>query len=99
MKQEEPKMRITPDQIANSQTIECACGNKLFEEGMIFKKLSPIISPTGREEIFPIQVIVCKKCGKIPDVFDLEGVVPKELLTSKINIPGSNSTNNPLWID
>ena len=48
MKQEnDMRMRITPEQIADSKTIECRCGNKLFEEGFIFKRLSAIISPSG----------------------------------------------------
>ena len=77
------RMRITPEQIADSKTIECRCGNKLFEEGFIFKRLSAIISPSGREEVFPIQVVICKKCGKIPEEFDHDGVVPEELVSKK----------------
>ena len=83
MKPRETQLRITPEQIASSPTIACDCGSKLFEEGMIFKKLSPIISPTGREEVFPIQVVLCKGCGKIPSIFDIDGVIPKELLATK----------------
>jgi hypothetical protein len=80
---EQPQLRISPEQISNSPTVECECGSKMFEEGMLFKKLSPLISPTGREEVFPIQIIVCKKCGKVPAIFDREGIVPDDLKTSK----------------
>lgn len=27
------------------------------------------MSPTGREEIIPVEVVICKKCGKIPKFF------------------------------
>ena len=88
--QERPQLRISPKQIADSLTVTCPCGNKLFEEGIVFKKLSPLISPSGKEEYFPIQVIVCKKCGKVPDIFDTENIVPEELKTKVSTITTFN---------
>jgi len=84
--QEQPQFRISPEHIINSPTVECECGGKLFEEGIMFKKLSPLISPTGREEFFPMQLILCKKCGKVPQAFDKEGIIPDELKTSKLKL-------------
>ena len=47
----------------------CNAGESLFEGAVMFKRLSPFVSPTGKEELLPIDVIVCKKCGKIPQFF------------------------------
>jgi hypothetical protein len=30
------------------------------------KKVSSLLSPTGKEEIVPADVIICKSCNKIP---------------------------------
>lgn len=48
--------------------IECEeCGGRLFNEGIIAKRISPIISPSGKEEMYPISVLYCKGCGKVPE--------------------------------
>jgi hypothetical protein len=70
---------ITPEMIRNSQTISCDCGGKIFEEKIIFKKLSAILSPSGKEEVIPMPVIVCMDCGLVPSAFDPQGIIPKEL--------------------
>ena len=46
--------------------VGCSEGVQMYESAMMFKRLSPIISPTGKEEMIPAEVIICKKCGKIP---------------------------------
>jgi len=60
--------------LLESPNITCECGSKLFIEAVVLKKLSALYSPTGKEQIYPIPVYVCSKCGKIP-----------EELTSKAN--------------
>jgi len=70
---------ITPEMIRNSKTIACECGGLIFEEKIIFKKLSAIISPSGKEETIPMPVMVCSKCGLVPHVFDPQNVIPAEL--------------------
>jgi hypothetical protein len=81
--------RITPDIIRNSPTIECEeCGGKLFTEKLMFKKISALISPTGKEEVVPMPLLVCEKCGKVPAVFDTNNVVPEELKALKKTFTG-----------
>ena len=47
------------------KTIKCPdCGGTLFEEKIILKSVSKIVSPTGKDEILPLSVFVCSKCGK-----------------------------------
>lgn len=60
--------------------LECGEKNKLFEKKLLFKKLSPLLSPSGQEEMVPLEVIVCTKCGKVPKFFyERAKDVPEEL--------------------
>lgn len=45
----------------------CKCGGHIFLEGLIAKRISPIISKSGKEEMYPVSIIYCKDCGKLPD--------------------------------
>jgi len=39
--------------------------NKIFIQGYIIKKISAILSPTGKEVVAPIQVFNCGSCGEL----------------------------------
>lgn len=52
--------------ISDAPWAECCGEIQLFETAYMFKRISPIISPSGQEEHIPIEVIICKKCGKVP---------------------------------
>lgn len=66
--------------VYNSPTVKCQeCGSKVFKEGMILKKVSSLVSGSGKDELVPIPVFVCDKCGKIPDEF-LERPAAKQIL-------------------
>lgn len=53
-----------------AETLTCdACGSGLFEESFIIKIISPIVSPTGKEEAAPIPVFSCLACGAVPERF------------------------------
>lgn len=56
-------------QIITSPNIVCKCGCKTFTEAVVLKKMSALVSPTGKESIHPIPVFVCTKCGEIPTEF------------------------------
>ncbi len=65
-----------------SQTpwIKCGGGNMVWEMSLLFKKLSPILSPTGKEELLPAEIVICKKCGKIPKFYwEKAKEIPEEL--------------------
>lgn len=54
--------------VFNSPNIVCPkCGSKFFKEVYVLKKISAIISPTGKEETMPIPFYGCAECGTIPD--------------------------------
>ena len=70
MKAQKPlsKANINVD-LSDAETMICKeCGNKIFIQGYVIKKISAIISPTGQEVIAPIQVFNCGSCGEMLDL-------------------------------
>lgn len=57
------------DKVLHSPNIVCKCGCKTFVEASVLKKVSALVSPTGKEDIFPVPVYICSKCGEIPVEF------------------------------
>ncbi len=48
------------------------CGYNVFQQGYYVKKLSEILSPTGKEMIIPVQILQCASCGNINKEFRLQ---------------------------
>ena len=70
---------VTVD-LKDTPFIKCKGGNFLWDSSMLFKRLSPIMSPTGKEELIPAEIIVCRTCGKVPKFFfDKAKDIPEEL--------------------
>lgn len=65
--------------VYNSTNVVCSCGSKVFHEAVVLKKVSSLVSGTGREELVPIPVYVCDKCGKIPEEFTNKSAAKKIL--------------------
>ena len=63
-KYQEPPQQID---IGDTETIICEkWGNASFIQSFFLKRISPLVSPTGKEAIVPIQVFACGNCGTIP---------------------------------
>jgi hypothetical protein len=77
------KVAITSEMVANAPTVTCDCGGIVFSEKLVFKKMSALISPSGKEEMFPLNAMICEKCGKVPSIFDPNDMFPKELKATK----------------
>ena len=62
--------------ISKADTIQCEeCGNASFIQAFFLKKISALMSPTGKEAIVPMQVFSCGNCGAIPkNMIDQQGV-------------------------
>ena len=74
---EQPKIKLD---LSQSPWIECKEGNKVFQTKLLFKKISALVSPSGRQEFIPLEVVICDKCGKVPKFFyDQAKDVPEEL--------------------
>jgi hypothetical protein len=50
----------------------CECGGLTFTSGVMFKRLSPIISPDGQEHMVPVEIFTCDICKKIPSFVSLK---------------------------
>jgi hypothetical protein len=48
--------------LKDTKEMTCKCGSVVFLPGFGLRKISALISPTGREEISPMQVFYCVKC-------------------------------------
>tara|TARA_B100000214_G_scaffold334337_1_gene276982 strand:- start:1719 stop:1973 length:255 start_codon:yes stop_codon:yes gene_type:complete len=65
--------------LTDADTIQCEdCGNAAFTPAFFLKKISALVSPTGKESIVPIQVFTCGSCGKVPqNMLESSGLVKK----------------------
>jgi hypothetical protein len=49
------------------------------------------MSPSGKEELIPAEIITCKKCGKVPKFFsDAAKGIPEELKSTCHLLSGNN---------
>ena len=61
-----PQKQVQID-ISKADTITCDdCGNASFIQAFFLKKISALMSPTGKEALIPMQVFSCGNCGSIP---------------------------------
>lgn len=71
--------QITPEMVRNAKTLECSCGGKIFQNALVIKRVSAILSPTSEELDIPVQVFVCMACDKVLPETDLENVLPADV--------------------
>ena len=89
---QQPQADVKVD-LTKADTIKCDdCGNYLFIQSNVIKRISPILSPTGQEALVPVQVYSCGNCGKVPKVF-LEGSGLG--LDEEINKPKEDALSRP----
>ena len=70
-----PKAKVQVD-LSDADTMKCqSCENPVFIQGYIIKKISAIVSPTGKEVIAPIQVLNCGICGEMLTLADLDELI------------------------
>jgi hypothetical protein len=72
------EQRIKLD-LSQATWVKCENGGQLFDSAMMVKRISPILSPTGKEEHLPIEVVICKTCGKVPQFFWAKNDVPEDM--------------------
>lgn len=52
------------------EDISCdECGSKYFAPAFIIKKLSSLLSPSGKESFMPIQIFQCISCNHVNEEF------------------------------
>ena len=70
MDDQSSEVPITASQLAQAENVTCEhCANQTFVGVMMMKRISPIISPTGKEAVVPIQTFACNACGFVNKEF------------------------------
>ena len=68
--EDQPTATINESHLAQAENVTCEhCANQTFVGVMMMKRISPIISPTGKEAIVPIQTFACNACGFVNKAF------------------------------
>ena len=65
------KMNIDLNEVDNITCDECK--GEHFSPTFVIKKLSPLMSPSGKQTLIPLQIFKCNKCGHINELF-LHGI-------------------------
>tara|TARA_R100001510_G_scaffold38574_1_gene34970 strand:- start:2019 stop:2240 length:222 start_codon:yes stop_codon:yes gene_type:complete len=59
-----------PVSLDQTDEIKCdACASTVFHPAFILRKVSALISPTGKETVIPVQVFACDSCGHVNKEF------------------------------
>ena len=59
-----------PVDMTQTTEVKCEnCGCDKFEQVIKMRRLSAILSPTGKEALIPMPVFACKNCGHINEEF------------------------------
>jgi len=67
---DQPSATINESHLAQAESVICdSCSNHTFVGVMMMKRISPIISPTGKEAVVPIQTFACNACGFVNKQF------------------------------
>ena len=70
-----PQQQVQID-LSDADTMKCQkCENTIFIQGYVIKKISAIVSPTGKEVIAPIQVFNCGNCGEMLPLQELDELI------------------------
>jgi len=70
-----PKQQVQVD-LKDADTMKCQkCENSIFIQGYVIKRISAIVSPTGKEVIAPIQVFNCGNCGEMLPLQELDELI------------------------
>ena len=68
--------------INQTDTLACElCGCKIWDSAQIVKRISALVSPTGKETLVPLPMLVCKNCGDIPELLLKQAGLTKEDIT------------------
>jgi DNA-directed RNA polymerase subunit RPC12/RpoP len=62
--------QLTQEHLKNSKQIVCEeCEHNIFEEKLMLRKVSKLLIGADKDQIIPIPVICCAKCGYINEEF------------------------------
>ena len=57
--------------LSSAMDVACEkCGGTFFREVALIKKISALLSPTGKEAVIPVGTFACASCGHVNAEFD-----------------------------
>jgi hypothetical protein len=59
-----PELKVDPRTL---EWVSCDGEAQMFDSAVIFKRLPALLSPNGEEQHLPMEIAVCRKCGKTPE--------------------------------
>jgi DNA-directed RNA polymerase subunit RPC12/RpoP len=63
MTQKELNMNVS---LKDTTPVACEeCGNEIFVEGVMLRKISRFVTGTAQDALMPIPVFTCSKCGHV----------------------------------
>ena len=65
--QQQQQIRINVNDLTDIVCEEC--GNRFFRQAVLIKRLSPLVSPSGKEQLVPMPVFRCDDCGHVNNQF------------------------------
>lgn len=61
--------------LRDTEPVKCElCGGEVFEQGVILRKVSALLTGNGKPGIVPVPVFMCSKCGHVNSEF-----IPEEI--------------------
>ena len=63
-------LNVDPSSLKDIKCENCGC--KFFRQVHAFKRVSALVSPTGKEQIVPVPTFRCDECGFINEDFRIE---------------------------
>ena len=61
--------------LSDTEAVKCEkCGGEVFEQGLILRRVSALLTGNGKPGIVPVPVFLCSKCGHVNAEF-----LPEEL--------------------
>ena len=63
-------MNVDQVDLNNATMLKCdECEGIGFKQTILLHRISPLVSPSGQETIFPQPVFACEKCGHVNEAF------------------------------
>jgi DNA-directed RNA polymerase subunit RPC12/RpoP len=67
MEQQQMNLNVSLDK---TSAISCnKCGSQVFQEGVMLRKASRLLTGTAQDALIPIQVFACMQCGSVNEEF------------------------------
>ena len=71
--------------LQDTKAVKCEkCGCEFFEQGLILREVSALMTGTGQPGIIPIPVFICSECGHVNKQFIPEELKDNGLVEAKL---------------